>query len=132
MYFIGWNMLHLQEIPKGEVVLSSLLQKQIISGFVVQARSCGTVNMVHQKRNVFLRIAAQTLALGNRITDKLVVLFNMRFLPRSHRVAVEMPVRYSSSSEYSKPSTCLNSLPLSVRITGNSLRNTSRPSPASR
>lgn len=89
MYFIGWNMLHLQEIPKGEVVLSFLLQKQIIRGFVDQAGSCGTVNMVHQKRNVFLRIAAQTLALGNRIADKLVVLFNMRFLPRSHRVAVE-------------------------------------------
>ena len=49
VHLIGWNTLHLQEIPKGEIVLGSLLQQQIIRGFAIQAWSGSTVNMVHQK-----------------------------------------------------------------------------------
>lgn len=45
--------------------------------------------MICHQGNVCLGEAIHADAFGNHLPDKFVTAFNMRFLPRSHRLAVE-------------------------------------------
>ena len=59
---------------------------ELIRGFIVKAGPSDAVDVIHKKSDVFLIIRIQAFASGQDISNELMILFDMRLLPGSHRI----------------------------------------------